>query len=351
MNAKIIATKVLCRAAASLILLSAFLFSGRAQAQVDRPPTQVPIESRFLQTSPQTLLDLGTDNLLIAPPPVPLNFAQNFAGFRNPQTLSLGGVELLEGFDFNYRQQTRDDVQRTSYKYTVGNTLLQFGMGKGFEFYGSIPIQIITDTTIKDRTGQDSSTHSSTGDARFGIQYNFLGNSGGPYYLSGSVDGLYSSWNNDRTRLPFFGSTLSDTNNTTDNRGRRDRNRNSDNWGGGVSLQAAADVGWGTRIGIDSGLLVGHPDCCCGGCCCCVCFDNRFNLTKTFGDKWALEATVDTFFSTARKSEVQANVLGGVRWTPTPRLGICVGPTCNLTQSGDNIGAFLQVSYQFALNK
>ena len=116
MNAKIIATKVLCRAAASLILLSAFLFSGRAQAQVDRPPTQVPIESRFLQTSPQTSRELGTDNLLITTPPVlqpiPL-FAQNFAGFRNPQTLPLGGVEILEGFDFNYRQQTRDDVERT----------------------------------------------------------------------------------------------------------------------------------------------------------------------------------------------------------------------------------------------
>jgi hypothetical protein len=161
------------------------------------------------------------------------------------------------------------------------------------------------------------------------------------------VDGLYGTGNNDRTRLPFFGSTLSDTNNTTDNRGRRDRNLNSDNWGVGASVQGAVDVGCGTRIGIDSGFLFGHSDCCCG----CFCFDNRLNVTKTFGKQWAGEVTLATTVSNARRSDVQAIVEGGFRWTPTPKLGFCAGPTWNATQSGDNIGAFLQVSYQFALNK
>jgi hypothetical protein len=357
MNANIINLKVSNLPAVALIPLAVFSFAERAAAQASTAPQPVITRDSILQVPAQTSRDLGlpsvADNrpadkdLLVTPPPVPLNFAQDFAGFRNAQTLPLGGVEILEGFDFNYREQTRDDVQRTAYNYTLGNTLLQVGMGKGFEFYGSIPIQLITDTTIKDSTGQDSSTHYGTGAARFGIQYNFLGNAGGPYFLSGSVDGLYSSWNNDRTRLPFSGSPLSDTNNTTDNHDRRDRNRNSDDWGGGVSVQAAADVGWGTRIGIDSGLLVGHPDCCCGCCCCCVCFDNRLNLTKTFCDKWAVEATLATTFSTARKSDVQAVILGGVRWTPRPWLGLYAGPTWNATQNGDNIGGMFQASIQW----
>jgi hypothetical protein len=67
-------------------------------------------------------------------------------------------------------------------------------------------------------------------------------------------------------------------------------------------------------------------------------------VTKTLGAKWAVEATLATTVSNARRSDVQAIVEGGVRWTPTPWLGVYVGPTVNATQSGHNIGGVLQIS-------
>ena len=339
--------------AIALILLAVFLFAARAAAQSSTTPQQVITRDSILQVPTQTSQELGlppvadnrpaNNNLFTTPPPTLQNFEQNFAGFRHAQTLPFLGVETLLGFEYKYQQQTRNDVQRTSDIYT-GDVLAQIGLGKGFEFYGNFPFQTYNDTTLKDRTGQDSYSRNGNGDLRLGIQYNFLGNAGGPYYLSASVDGLIGTRSYSGSDFPRF-LTLGDTNTDT---GHRDNNHNTDNYGGGVSVQASMDLPRGWQVGINSGVMIGHPDCCCCDCCCvCACFDNRFNLTKTFCDQWAVEATVATSVSTARRSDVQAVVLGGFRWTPTPWLGLYAGPTWNATQSGDNIGGMFQASVQW----
>jgi hypothetical protein len=350
MNAKIICSRVPCFSAVVLISLALLSFAGRAEAQPDTPPKQVIIQPQIVQPSTSTSRDLGL-GLLDAPTPGLRNFQQNFAGFSYPQTLPLGDVEVLEGFGFKYRQQTRDDVKRTSYDYSVGDTLLQIGTGKGTELYFGFPIQNFHDTTIRDRTGEDSFSRNGNGDLRAGLQINFLGNDGGPFGLSMSVDGLIPTKSNNGNDFPRFFSTLNDTNNDNDT-GRRDRKRTTDDYGLGVSVQATVDLPWGLQAGINSGVMLGHPDCCCCCCCCCcACFDNRFNVVKAVTDQWALEATVDTTVSTARHSDVQATILGGVRWTPTTWLGLYAGPTWNATENGDNIGGMFQASFQWDKSK
>src|ERR1019366_6616321 len=344
MNAILINSMIPRLPAIGLILLATFAGQLRAQPieKTQTSPGQV-VNQQLIDEQPSTSApNLGKNILLDAPPPGLQNFEQNFAGFPDAQTLPFLGVETLVGFEYNYRQQTRNDVQRTSDTY-AGDALVQIGTGKGTELYLNFPFQTYNDTTIKDRTGQDSFTRNGNGDLRAGFQVNFLGNNGGPYYLSGSVDGLIPTRSYNGNDFPRFISTLGDTNTDT---GRRDRNRNGDNYGAGVSLQASVDLPCGWQAGINSSVMFGHPDCCGYGCF-YACFDNRFNLTKTIGASWAIEATVATSVSTARRSDVQASVLGGARWTPTPWLGVFVGPTWNATQSGDNIGGMLQASIQW----
>jgi hypothetical protein len=353
MNANIITSRVPRLSVISLNLFAAVCFAGRAQAQTLTTPPQVLIESKMVEPTAQSSRDLGStllaDNsqsnnkLLAAPTPVPPNFEQNFAGFRHANTLSFGEVETLLGFEYKYREQTRDDVKRITDTYS-GDALVQIGTGKGTELYFDFPFQTYNDTTIKDRTGQDSFTRSGNGDLRGGFQYNFVGNAGGPFHVAGSLDFSVPTKSFNGNDFPRLSLTQSDNNdnNNNDNTSRRDRNRNSDNWGGGVSLQASVDLHCGWELGVDSGVMGIHSHCGCY-----YCFDNRLNLTKTLCNEWAVEATVDTTFSTARRSEVQAVLIAGARWTPEPKLGFCVGPSWNATQCGNNIGAFFEVSYQW----
>jgi hypothetical protein len=277
------------------------------------------------------------DKLLNIPVPK-FNYQPDFGGYLHPQTLPWGQAALELGFGYNHTERNRDDLERITDRWLIGDLNFKLGLPRDMEFQLSFPIQTITDTTLKDPTGHDYYLRNGNGDLSALLKMNLWGEyndgfSAGALFLHGEIP--TASYNG---RLPDFGSTT------------KDSGRSNEHYALGAGFIGTVNLPGNSQAGISSEVLLGRPDCfdCCD-CCCCACFDNRISLATYLGanNQLGAQLSFDTKVTNARKSDWEGVIQGGLIYSPTPNLQFYAGPTYSVTAPGSNIGASLAASYQF----